>query len=96
MSKEDVFKSNVNSCNSASRVRGIFEELRDTCLTDCQYHMDFIASFFQTVLNEVQAARVYVESFPHYPDVLQISNLVHNKVLGERQGNTKLHKFHNA
>jgi len=76
-SKEDVFKSNLNSCRSGGAVRQIFEELRDTCLTDGQYHTDFIASFFQLVLGDLQTARVFVESYPYYPDVLQISNLVY-------------------
>ena len=79
MSKDDIVKSNLVSCRSGAGVRDIFEELRETCLTDGQYHTDFIASFFQQVLEDLQTARVFVESFPYYPDVLQISNLVYKK-----------------
>lgn len=86
MSKEDVFKSNVWSCRSHSGVMQVFEELRDTCLNDCQFHTDFIASFFQLVLDDLQTARVFVESFPYYPDVLQIANLVYKKHEEEHQG----------
>ena len=64
----------------------VFEELRDTCLSDCQFHTDFIASFFQLILDDLQKARVFVESYPYYPDVLQIANLVYKKHEEQRQG----------
>lgn len=54
-------------------------------MNDCQYHTDFIAAFFQIILEDLQTARVFVESFPYYPDVLQMANLVYKKHQEERQ-----------
>ena len=96
MSKEDVFKSNQYSCRSGSGVRAVFEELKETCLIDGQYHTDFIGSFFQVVLKDLQTARVFVESFPFYPDVLQISNLLYKKHQEQQHQQKKCSSSHAA
>eukprot|EP00210_Caulerpa_lentillifera_P008811 g8407.t1 len=77
--KTEAFGSNSMSCKLGKTVREAIENLKDTIFTDGQHHTDFIASFFQLVLKDIQTARVFVQSYPYYPDVLMLANLVHEK-----------------
>lgn len=77
--KNETLKSNVWSCRGGTGVRQVLEELKDASCADSQQHTDFIGSFFFSILDEIQGARAYVESYPFYPDVLQMANLLYKK-----------------
>eukprot|EP00803_Ostreobium_quekettii_P004860 evm.model.scf_1030EXC.2 EVM.evm.TU.scf_1030EXC.2 scf_1030EXC:10030-17223(+) len=65
-----------STCSASLKVAEIVEELRDSLHRETQYHYDFISSFFQNVVDDMQAAHLCVQSYPYYPDILVISNIL--------------------
>eukprot|EP00210_Caulerpa_lentillifera_P006627 g6332.t1 len=77
--RDSVLKSNSMSCKLGKDIREAIEGFQLTISTDVQHHNDFIASIFQFVMEDVQIARVFVQSYPNYPDLLILANLVYEK-----------------
>ncbi|GMH43217.1 hypothetical protein BSKO_11139 [Bryopsis sp. KO-2023] len=71
--------STIETCQKSIELTSVMERLRDTIHREHLCHADFIGGFFRNILRKEQRARIYVQSYPFYPDVLYIANLVWQK-----------------